>query len=112
MSFALPVLSIVLAVAWIPLAFRFKRGWKNRRNPVSLAICAAVLLFSYRNALTSLALIDETTWSFVTIATHVFEVIVVINFYFAFRWSDAKFAEARREYTVPPMNTTSTPRQS
>jgi len=108
----LAVVSSVLAASWLPLALRFSRGWKNRRNPVSLAICAAALLFSYTNVLFALALLGETTWRFFAVATHVFDVVVVVNFYIAFKWSDRKFVDARREYSVPPTNTTSTPRRS
>ena len=110
MNEALIVLSSALALAWLPLAFRFKRGWSNRRNPVSLAICAAVLLFAYTNALFALALAEWTSWSFFAVAWHAFGVVVVVNFYVAFKWSDRRFPEARRGYSVPPTNATSTPR--
>ena len=112
MTLLLAFASGALALAWIPIALRFKQGWRDRQNPVSLAICAAVLLFSYQNVLVGLALANETTWRFVTIASHIFEVIVVVNFYFAFRWSDTKFADARRGHTIEPVNTTRTPRQA
>lgn len=104
--------SCLLAVAWIPLAVRFNRGWRSRKNPVSLAICAATLLFTYTNVLFAFALAHETTWNFFAVATHVIDFVVVVNFYVAFRWSDKRFAEARREYSIPPTNTTSTPRSS
>ena len=118
MNVVLTLLSGALALAWIPLALRFSRGWKTRKNPVSLAICAATLQFTYTNVLFALALSHETTWRFFAIATHSFELIVVVNFYVAFRWSDKKFVDARREnaeqshYSVPPTNTTNTPRSS
>ncbi len=112
MKLALIITSGVLTLAWLPLAVRFNRGWKTRRNPVSLAICAAILLFAYMNIMFALAVSDVTTWRFFSIATHAFEAVVVINFYVAFRWSDKKFENQRREYTIPPMNSTSTPRRS
>jgi hypothetical protein len=112
MNTVLIVLSCALAVAWIPLALRFGRGWKSRRNPVSLAISAAVLFLAYANILSALALANLTTWHFFNVAWHVFGVIVVANFYVAFRWSDMKYPEARKSYSVPPTNTTSTPRRS
>ena len=112
MDVVLVALSCVLAIAWLPLALRFNKGWQQRRNPVSLAICAATLLFAYTNGLFALALVGWTTWQFFAVAWHVFGVVVVVNFYVAFHWSDRRFANARREYTIPPMNTTSTPRRS
>lgn len=113
MTAVLIVISSVLAIAWFPLALRFKRGWTNRRNPVSLAICAATLLFAYTNLLFALALGGQTTWNFFAGATHAFDIVVVVNFYVAFRWSDRRFVDARRgTYSVPPTNTASTPRGS
>ncbi len=113
MNTALIAVSCVLALAWLPLAVRFNRGWRYRRNPVSLAICAAMLLFTYTNVLFAFTLADQTTWRFFAVATHVFDVVVVVNFYIAFRWSDRKFVDARRAtYSVPPTNSASTPRGS
>ena len=112
MNTILLLLSGAVALAWVPLALRFSRGWKTRKNPVSLAICAAILQFTYANILYALALQGQTTWRFFAIATHTFELIVVVNFYIAFRWSDKKFIDARRDYSVPPTNTSSTPRSS
>ena len=91
MNAALIIASGALALMWIPLALRFNRGWKTRRNPVSLAICAAILLSVYGNIMYALAVADVTTWRFFAMATHVFEAIVIGNFYVAFRWSDKKF---------------------
>lgn len=112
MKLALILSSSVLALVWLPLAIRFKRGWETRKNPVSLAICAAMLLFTYTHVLFAFAIAGETSWRFFSVATHVFNAIVVVNFYAAFRWSDKKFADTRRNYSVPPTNTTSTPRRS
>jgi hypothetical protein len=106
------VLSCVLALAWLPLAIRFYRGWKSRKNPVSLAIFAACLLFSYTNILFALALTDQATWQFFAIATHAFDAVVVLNFFVSFYWSDKKFEGARRGDSIPVPNTTSTPRRS
>lgn len=106
------VLSCVLALAWLPLAIRFYRGWQRRRNPVSLAIFASALLYAYTNVIFALALTDQASWHFFAIATHVFGVVVVINFYVSFYWSDKKFEGERRGDSIPAPNTTSTPRSS
>ena len=111
MTTLLVIASCVLSIAWLPLAVRFNRGWKNRKNPVSLAICIAILMFAYTNALFVLALTDQITWAFFAIATHIFSVFAVGNFYACFYWSDKKFQDTRRAYSVPPTNTTNTPRE-
>ncbi len=105
MNETLVVLSCALALAWLPLAVRFNRGWKTRRNPVSLAISAAMCLFVYTNILFVLALLEQTTWRFFVIATHAFDAIVVANFYVAFRWANKRFPDSRtNSYSVPPTN--------
>lgn len=112
----LAIVSCVLALAWLPLAARFNQGWKSRKNPVSLAICAAMLLFSYTNVLFAFALAGQSSWNFFAIATHVFDFVVVVNFYICFRWSDKKFhserAGERDSGSIPVPNSTSTPRGS
>jgi hypothetical protein len=113
MMLILMILSVVVALAWLPLLLRFFRGWRNRRNPVSLAICAALCLFTYTNVLFLLVLLDSTSWRFFAWATHVFEVIVLVNFYVAFKWSSIKFPDARHLHhsraaspSLPPLNVT------
>jgi len=68
------------------------------------------LLFAYTNVLFAFALVGETSWRFFAIATHAFDVVVVTNFYVAFRWSTKRFADQRQNYTIPPMNETITPK--
>lgn len=111
MTLILMILSVVLALAWLPLMLRFYRGWRNRRNPVSLAICAGLCLFVYTNILFLLVLLDGASWRFLACATHVFEGVVLVNFYIAFRWSAIKFPDARHLHhsravpaTIPPID--------
>lgn len=99
MKFVIVLWALALAVGWLPLAWKFHRAWTKRKNPVSLAICLVMVLFAYQNAMFILAVQGETTWRFYSIATRSFEVIAIANFFIAFRWSDAKFADARRSDT-------------
>jgi len=107
--------ALLMAAAWLPLALRFLRGFRNRRNPVSLAICAALCLFTYANVIFALVLLDQTTVEFLAKAVFGFEIVILVNFYVAFKWSEKRFPEQRHptppaDYTVPPTNTTNTPR--
>lgn len=114
MTYALVAASVILAAAWLPLAARFLRGWQNRKNPVSLAICGALCLFAYANVMFAIVMLDGATLRFLAIASHAFELVVIVNFYVAFKWSAKRFPDARShspEYSVPPMNTTNTPRE-
>lgn len=85
----------ILAVTWIPLARKFKDGWIKRRNPVSLAICIAMLLFGYFNALIVLLVAGQLSLTFLVIAMTVFQMVAVVNFYMSFWWSEKKFVNTR-----------------
>ena len=116
MTYILAAISIALAIAWVPLALRFLRGWRSRKNPVSLAICAALCLFMYTNIMLGIVLVEGTSWQFFILATHAFHLIVIINFYVAFKWSERRFPEQRHqsrsnEYSIPHTNTPTTPQK-
>ncbi len=107
----LVALACALSLAWLPIAYKFQASWRARKNPVSLAICATALLLAYSNIIFGFAVMGETTWRFYAIATHVFELVIVVNFYVSFQWANRKFPGNRRSDSAPPSNTTSTPRQ-
>lgn len=95
MPIVLIIASCILALAWVPVAFHFNKGWKVRRNPVSLAIWLMVLFCSYTNILFVLALLDQTSWQFFSLATHAVDMVILINFYLAFHWEAKKFGDQR-----------------
>lgn len=102
MKSLLVIWALMLAIAWVPLALKFQRSWRGRKNPVSLAICLVVLLFIYSNLVFTLAVTGQTTWRFYAVATRSFEVAAIVNFYIAFRWSDARFGGTRKSDDSPP----------
>lgn len=94
-----------MILLWLPLATWFFQGWRNRKNPVSLAICLTAILGAYTHALFVCTLIGQTSWNFFAVATHIFGLVVVVNFYIAFRWSNTRYQGARRhDYSIPPTN--------
>ena len=99
------IISLVLAVAWIPLIGRFLRGWRNRKNPVSMAICAMISFLIYVNVITALTLMGLGTWETTQSLSILFNAFVIINFYMSFHWSNQRFPDARKgSYSVPPTN--------
>ncbi len=99
------IASAALALAWIPLFRRFHRGWKNRKNPVSLAICAMISLAIYGNVMGVLLALGMGDWWTVRVLSLTLDAFVIANFYLSFRWSDQRFPDARRgSYSVPPTN--------
>lgn len=99
------IASLALAVAWVPLLVRFLRGWRSRRNPVSLAICATMSALIYGNVTTALTAMGQSAWETVRTLTIVVNAFVVVNFYLSFHWSRQRFPDARRSsYSIPPIN--------
>jgi hypothetical protein len=99
------IASFALSVAWVPLLVRFLRGWRSRRNPVSLAICATISALIYGNVTTALTAMGQGAWETVRTLTIAVNVFVVLNFYLSFHWSGQRFPDARRgSYSIPPMN--------
>jgi len=105
MQVVLAVCSLLMALAWLPLARKFQISWRTRKNPVSLAICASMLAAAYVNVIYAFALTGYATWIFFGNATRVFEFVVIANFYISLRWSDMKFVGARRTDPDAPSNT-------
>lgn len=99
------VIPVALALAWVPLLIRFLRGWRSRKNPVSLAICATISALIYGNVTTALTAMGQGAWETVRMLTVAVNAFVVVNFYLSFHWSSQRFQDARRgSYSIPPMN--------
>jgi hypothetical protein len=99
------IVPAALALAWIPLLVRFLRGWRSRKNPVSLAICATISALIYSNVTTALTAMGQGAWETVRLLTMMVNVFVIVNFYLSFHWSSQRFPDARKNsYSIPPMN--------
>ena len=99
------IVSIVLAVAWIPLLIRFLRGWHSRKNPVSLAICAMIATSIYNCTTNALNVMGHGALEVVRMLAIAIQAFVIVNFYFAFHWSSQRFPDSRRASgSIPPIN--------
>lgn len=92
----LPLLFLLAAVGWVPILLRFYESWRDRRNPVSLAICALIIMVVYLGALFALHLLGEITSVYVGWLLLGFDVLVCVNFYLSFAWSRARFKSDRK----------------
>lgn len=90
------VLSLGLTVAWLPIFVRFRRAWKTRKNPVSLAICAMISFLMYRTLVPVLVELNLGAWPVADDLTMLFNAFVLLNFYLSFHWSAQRFPDARR----------------
>ena len=102
MDIVLSVLSILLAVAWLPIIGTFYVAWRNRKNPVSLAICWHVLVVSYSHLLYVLVTTFEADHYGVSIVSLGFSLLACLNFYVSFYWSEHKFHDQRNNPSTPP----------
>lgn len=98
------VVTVAVICAWIPIFLRFLRAWRARHNPVSLAICATIAFTVYRSTMAVLVDMDLGSWLTARNLSLVFNALIVINFYAAFRWSETHFRDERSRTTEPPPN--------
>lgn len=86
-----PLLLMFLAVSllWIPVLLFFFRNWRERKNPISLAICSVLFFVIYSDALVWAGLLGQTKIPlYIMQAT---EVATIAFFYLAIRWAEKKF---------------------
>lgn len=86
-------ISVVAAVVlgWIPVLARFFRSWRDRSNPISLAICVLIAEALYLPIY--LALERVSSWILATVCA--VNMIVCGTFHAAFWWADKRFQSTR-----------------
>lgn len=92
-SNAVSIFSCGIALLWLPIAIRFFKAWRLRRNPLSLAITWMMLVASYLHTMVAM---DETSAVLRSGIGVGLSAAACINFYLAFRWSAYKFRGQRR----------------
>jgi hypothetical protein len=86
------VVAAVVAVAWIPLLIRFFRSWRDRENPISLAICFLIIMASYTPLWVAVG--PENPWSWAGLL--VIDSLVCGSFYAALLMARRRFKDDRR----------------
>jgi uncharacterized membrane protein len=89
--------SLVLALAWVPVFRFFFRAWRERANPISLAICFLVLFAIYTNGAAVLLLAFGSSSLDAVIALRVVDLAVLVFFYLSFRWAKHRWKPANGE---------------
>mgnify|MGYP001591707496 CR=1 FL=1 len=88
--------ALVVALAWIPIMLKFFRAWRQRSNPVSLAICGLIVFVVYSNVVMIATYLTQGNMAAAFASAWGFNTLSCINFYFAFRWADKHFNTARQ----------------
>ena len=91
------VLATLAGIAWIPILFFFFRNFKERKNPLSLAIGTQVgLAMLYVGPLDYWLTTGSANKHWVFLIFDILSITVCIHFYLAIRWSRRKFNDTRR----------------
>lgn len=85
------VFALVVALGWLPVLIRFFRSWRERANPISLAICVLISVALYLPVYGAATL--EPLWPRATIS--VLSAVACGTFYAAFWWAKKRFLNSR-----------------
>lgn len=97
MTVAYLVLTALAVLGWAPILIRFYRNWTHRHNPISLSICAAVLLLMWLAVAGIWEFSGDIRSEVVTFVSTSVSVVVSIYANFAFRIAENKFDEKRKD---------------
>lgn len=82
---------------WSPILFNFLKQWYRRRNPVSLAIAAAVLLIMWWAVAGIWLITGEADTELVVFATAGASILTACCVHLAFYRSKTRFQDQRKE---------------
>lgn len=94
--------ALTVACAWIPVFLRFLRSWRTRGNPISLAICALVMLALYVPVFAVLEI--SASWPLATVIA--IDGITCATFYVTVHVASRKFPDVRGTRSDTPKDTT------
>lgn len=90
------IMYALLTLAWAPHLYSFYKSWRERRNPISLAICLTIFLAAFTNVYLLSTLYDKSSESFQALAYGVCSGAVSVYFYVARRCAAKTFSSDRR----------------
>lgn len=89
-------LGIAVAIAWIPVFLFFFKNFRDRHNPVSLAIGTLVaLVILYTGPVDYWITSGSASTGWVFTVVDILSLAVCFHFYLAIRWSKRKFYDER-----------------
>ena len=93
MPWWLYILAAAVAVAWIPVFLRFFWNWRQRRNPISLAICGTIAMFVYMNAALFIFVDAGLGWTLSVLVG--LNALGCVHYYLSFWWAKRRFPDQR-----------------
>lgn len=91
------VLAGVCTILWVPILLRFYRSWLARGNPISLAICAAILLLMWLSVAGSWIATGGVNACTGMIVSTALSAAVALYAHLAFYWSSKNFPSSRNK---------------
>lgn len=88
------VLSGVSVLLWVPILLRFYRNWVKRHNPISLAICATLLLLIWIAIAGIWTVMGDVRKEMVSFTTTGMSALIASYTHFTFYRAEKKFQEA------------------
>lgn len=91
------VLMGTVVFLWGLILWKFLRNWKIRRNPISLSICAAILLLMWSAVAGIWVLKKEVDLNLAVFLSTGTSFLFAAYANFTFYWAEKKFDESRKE---------------
>jgi hypothetical protein len=89
------IIAAISILLWLPILGRFYRSWADRRNPVSLAICSAILLITWTSAADLWIVTDTVNPDIVVLVSTGFSAASSLYAHAAFYWAKRHFSNSR-----------------
>lgn len=101
MTLVLAIASFMQALAWVPIGVFFFRRWRERRNPISLALCLTTAYAAWSGAV-PYWLARPRVGSWVGWALLIANALTVTLAHVSLLWAKKKFVGARPRDQSPP----------
>lgn len=91
------IVTVIAILLWLPILLKFYRAWLGRHNPVSLAICALILLLVWSSVAGTWVVTGGVDAGVVVLVSTGMSAAVATFSHVAFYWSDKRFSGQRRK---------------
>jgi peptidoglycan biosynthesis protein MviN/MurJ (putative lipid II flippase) len=104
MTTALSITATIIAILWIPILKKFFVAWRDRHNPVSLAIGLNITLMIYLSLLVVMVASFKARLLWAVGLSALFNLAACVNFYVAFHVAQKRFGNQRQVGKVEPLS--------
>ena len=91
------VVAGIAVLLWLPILLKFYKAWLGRHNPVSLAICALILLLVWSSVAGAWLVTGSLDADVVILVSTGMSALVAAFSHVAFYWSDKRFVGQRKK---------------